>query len=168
MNGGVRVTRRAGGPFLALDGGLRDWAIRPGTRRDTLVRDMTARRLLVAAALLMGLTALGAGLSAPSRRLRSDGVTLAPAVTAAPVVVRTLDAAHPRTVAVHQGQQLELTVRSSVLDAVELVGLDELQAISPETPAVFNLIADRPGRYPVVLTQAGRSAGMLHVIPAAG
>lgn len=129
---------------------------------------MLARRLLVLVAVLMGLTALAAGLAAPPTRTpvaTPEPVAPTPAVTASAVVERTVHVDEPTTVAVDQGDEVRLTVRGDVLDAVELVGLDLLQPIAPATPAVFDVLADRPGSYPIRLTQAGEDVGKLRVTP---
>ncbi|MEA2296205.1 MAG: hypothetical protein QOE86_3844 [Solirubrobacteraceae bacterium] len=133
---------------------------------------MLARRLLVFVAILMGLTALAAGLAAPrgpGRAGTAQGPLLGtPVRPASPLVERTVDLAEPRTVDVAQGEELRLTVHGDELDAVELVGLDQLQPIAPETPAVFDVLADTPGSYPIRLLESGRQAGRLRVNPAAG
>jgi hypothetical protein len=133
---------------------------------------MLARRMLVFVAILMGLTALAAGLSTPpGARLGEpspEPVLGAPTHPATPAIERTLDlGAPPQTVAVNQGDELRLTVEGDALDTVELVGMDQLAAIAPETPAVFDLLADRPGSYPIRLVGSGRHAGRLEVTPAA-
>jgi hypothetical protein len=130
---------------------------------------MVARRLLIFVAVLMGLTALAAGLAAPPDRSPSAAPEAAPGAvrTASPLVERTVQLSEPQTVAVNEGDEVRLTVSGDALDVVELVGLDLLQPIAPETPAVFDLNADEAGSYAIRLVEAGRSAGKLQVSPAA-
>jgi hypothetical protein len=132
---------------------------------------MVARRLLVFVAVLMGLTALAAGLATPpGPRIpsRQQPILGTPIRAASPTVELSLDLAEPRTVTVAEGENVELTVHGDELDAVELVGLDLLEPIAPDTPAVFNVLADRPGNYPVRIVSSGRVVGRLRVSPRAG
>jgi hypothetical protein len=133
---------------------------------------MAARRLLIIVAVLMGVTALTAGLTAPPR---GDRASLLPALdpagppaSPATLVERTLRVPSRRlhTVAVDQGDQLRLTVQSDALDAVELVGLGQVQALAPQSPAVFDVLADEAGSYPVVLTGSARRVAVIRVTPA--
>src|SRR4051794_41920030 len=111
---------------------------------------MLARRMLFIVAILMGVPALTAGLTAPPQQRRGGALEATPPVTApAPatpstLVERTLDASAPgpRTVAVDEGDQLRLTVRGDDLSSVELVGLGQLQAVAPDSPAGFGVLAD--------------------------
>jgi hypothetical protein len=131
---------------------------------------MVARRLLIFVAILMGLTALAAGLAAPQNQkpIATPESDRPGAVrTASPLVEREIDIAEPQTIAVNEGDEVRLTVSGDALDVVELVGLDLLQPIAPETPAVFDLNADDAGSYPIRLVETGRRAGRLRVTPAA-
>ncbi len=130
---------------------------------------MVARRMLLIVAILMGITALTAGLAAPPRPRTADP-SAAPPVTAGsadPVEVRRAisDGGRARTVAVEEGERLILTVRVDALDSVELVGLDRVAAVAPGTPAVFDVLADRPGLYPVETGVDGRRLGAVRVTP---
>lgn len=132
---------------------------------------MPARRLLMFVAILLALTALTAGL-APPPPTGPDRATRpgAPAVaaTASAVVERRLDAdrTRPATIAVEQGELLQLTVTGSEPDGVELQGLGTLRALAPGTPVVFDVLADAPGVYPVVLLQGARTIGTVRVVTA--
>ena len=132
---------------------------------------MLARRLLLFVAILMGVTALTAGLARPPQGGDAVPTPEPSAAPASPVteVQRTLDAsgdAKARTVAVNEGDLVTLTVRDDALDVVVLQGLDLTQPVAPDTPAVFNLLADRPGDYPLLLVDDGRDIGTLRVTPA--
>ena len=130
---------------------------------------MVARRMLFIVAILMGITALTAGLSAPPRRPAPTPpvASAGPAAADGAEVRRTIDAEdRARTVAVEEGDQVVLTVAVDALDSVELVGLDRIAAVAPDTPAIFDVVADRPGLYPVELVGDGRRLGALRVTPA--
>jgi hypothetical protein len=130
---------------------------------------VVARRLLIFVAVLMGLTALAAGLATPPPRAPKDtegpviGTSVKPAT---PPVEATLSLSEPRTIAVDEGDQLQLSVQGDALDAVEIAGLGQLQAIAPDTPAAFDILADRAGTYPIRLLGADRRVGRLRVTPA--
>jgi hypothetical protein len=130
---------------------------------------MPARRMLLLVAILMGITAIVAGFAAPVSRTPAgpapEAVPAVPAQRAAAPVEETVSVAAPRTVAVGEGDLVRLTVTGQVSDVVELVGLDLLEPIAPETPAVFDVHADRAGRYPIRLTDDERDVGALKVTP---
>lgn len=124
--------------------------------------------MLIFVALMLAITALSASL-APRPPITARTAPPAPprATVSSVVLERTLDAdrLRPRTITVEHGDLLNLTVTSSDADAVELQGLAGVQAVAPDTPVVFDVLADAPGEYPVVLLQAGRTAGTVRVIP---
>jgi hypothetical protein len=126
--------------------------------------------MLILLAIMMAVTALAAGLSAPPARTPTatpEPSATKPASTATAAVERTIDLADPRTVVVNEGDLVRLTVTGDEApDVVELVGLDLMQPIAPDSQAVFDLLADRPGRYELRLVESGRSAGALEVTPA--
>jgi hypothetical protein len=135
---------------------------------------MLGRRFLLVVVVLMGLTALAASVAPREPVVRerpaAESSPTASAGPAASPTVRTVERAIStvggRTrVRVTEGQLLELDVSGPELDSVEL--LDEVVPIAPEAPAHFDLLADRPGSYPIVLVDAGRRVGTL-VVRAAG
>lgn len=133
---------------------------------------MLGRRFLLVVAVLMGLTALAASV-APREPLIRDRerktATATPTPTAEPTAVaalrtveRTISANKPPArVVVREGQLVQLTVKGSEVDSVEL--LDNIQALDPDSPAIFELLADTPGEYPIELVDAGRRIGTLVV-----
>jgi hypothetical protein len=127
--------------------------------------------MLVFVAILMGLTALAAGLAAPTRHgaptTTEPLVIAAPSRPAPPEVERTIGVTAPQTVAVGEGALLRLTVVGDLLDTVEIPGLGQLAAIAPDTPAVFDVFADQRGSYPVRLVSTGRQIGLVRVTPGA-
>ena len=64
-------------------------------------------------------------------------------------------------VVVDEGDLVDLEVSGSELDSVTL--LDEVVAIDPDSPAIFELLADEPGEYPIELLDADRQVGTLVV-----
>ena len=133
---------------------------------------MLGRRFLLLVVVLMGLTALAATI-APREPLIRDGArrTATPtptptveATAATPVhdVSRTLMiTADPGRITVKQGALLELTVKGDELGNVSL--MDQIQPIERDSPAIFNVLADTPGEYPIAMVDEGRDVGTLVV-----
>jgi hypothetical protein len=127
---------------------------------------MVARRLLIVLAVLLGLTALAAGI-APRATLDKDAP---PPVTAAPtpppatgLVQKTLDAQSAgQKVEARIGQTVMLTVKS---DTLETVSLDQYgdKTAEPDSPAQFELLADVPGSYPITLQDSDQEIGVLDI-----
>ena len=126
---------------------------------------MLARRLLIALALLMAITALAAGL-APRESAQRDDASPTPAASAqaAPQPVEaTLDAqSEGQRVEAQVGQMVRIVVESDELDSVELAELGT-ETADPESPAIFELLAEVPGNYPIELLQAERRIGELEI-----
>jgi hypothetical protein len=127
---------------------------------------MLGRRFLILVAVLMGLTALAASVAPrqPVVRDRAESTpTPAPTGTATVVTVeRELSTVgEPRRVSVRQGEVVELIVSGPERDSVTVLG--RIDAIDPESPARFSLLADEPGVYPVDLLAAERRIGTLVV-----
>jgi len=135
---------------------------------------MLGRRFLLLVAVLMGLTALAASI-APREPLIHDGgrsgatPTPTPAPTqvasnATPVrnVRRTLMiTADPGRITVRQGDLLQLTVKGDEIDSVSV--LDRVEAFDRDSPALFSILADTPGEFPIELVGSGRVVGTLAV-----
>ncbi len=60
------------------------------------------------------------------------------------------------------GDTVEITVDGPGIDSVALGELS-MEDLEPDTPAVFQLLADTPGTYPLVLVNEGRQIGALEV-----
>jgi hypothetical protein len=127
---------------------------------------MVARRLLIVLAVLLGLTALAAGV-APRERLDNDAP---PPVTAAPTpapahgsVQKTLDAQSTgQRVEARIGQTVTITVKSDTLETVTLDQYGDKTA-EPDSPAQFELLADVPGSYPITLQDSEQEIGELDI-----
>jgi hypothetical protein len=77
----------------------------------------------------------------------------------------TLSAApgtRPETVEAEIGDRVEISVEGPLIDSVALGELST-EDLEPDYPARFELLADTPGRYPVVLVNAGRQIGILEI-----
>ena len=126
---------------------------------------MLARRLLIALAVLMLLTAVAASV-APRETGSRDGAAVTPAVAATATVEpvqETLDAsAEGQRVLARVGQTVTIIVRSDTLDTVSLAELGA-ETTEPDSPAHFEILADAPGSYPIELLQAGRRIGVLEI-----
>jgi hypothetical protein len=138
---------------------------------------MLGRRFLLLVAVLMGLTALAASVAPREPLLREGRRTATPTPSPTPppseaagqplrIVQKELKiGVDPVPVIVREGQQIELTVRGTELDNVML--LDQIKPIEADSPAIFDLLADTPGRYPITLIDSGRKIGTLVVQPRA-
>jgi len=126
---------------------------------------MLARRLLIALAVLMAITALAAGVAPRESALDQGDQTATPAASSPgpEPVEETLDAqGEGQRVDAEVGQLVRITVRSDELDTVSLeeVGIETTE---PDSPAIFELLADVPGSYGIDLLEAGRRIGTLEI-----
>lgn len=132
---------------------------------------MVARRLALLLALLMLMSALAAQLA--PRQSDSEGeLTNRPAATPSPatagdadLIERTIPAgeAEPAIVEAHVGDTIRLEVASDEPVSIELEQLDEIEVASPDGPARFEVFADRPGTFPIVVVETGREIGRLEI-----
>src|SRR5919202_382658 len=128
---------------------------------------MLARRLLVLLAVMVGLTALAAGM-APRRTGPALGpaepLPQEPAAAPARTVPRTLggdQSGGGRRIVARSGDTLLLTVTASSVDSVSGGGLGESGPGDPEAPAELELVPDEAGSYPIELLESGRGGGTL-------
>jgi hypothetical protein len=80
-------------------------------------------------------------------------------------VSATLSAApgiRPETVRAEIGDKVEITVEGSAIDNVALGDLS-MEDVEAGVPARFELLADTPGTYPLVLVNEGRQIGTLEI-----
>jgi hypothetical protein len=71
--------------------------------------------------------------------------------------------AKPRTIPAHVGDHLLLTVESDRIDTVTIPGLDLVSPVSATTPAQFDTLIARPGRFEVRMQDANQVVGVLDV-----
>jgi hypothetical protein len=129
---------------------------------------MLGRRFIILVAVLMGLTAIVASLaprqSAP-RDQRAAEATPTPSpiaggsVTGDEKVLSTQG--KPKRITVDRGTLFDLVVDGNELDSVSLEG--EVEIVTEETDARFNVYADTPGSYPIELVEADKLVGTLVV-----
>jgi hypothetical protein len=130
---------------------------------------MAARRLLILMLVLLAVSTLAAALVPQGERdeTPSNGGTAAgeprpgrersrPPPGA--LVRRTIEVAPHGAdeIELRRGDQLALTVRSGVADQVEIPAFGQLEDLTPEDPARFNLLPDRTGVFEVRLLAARR------------
>jgi hypothetical protein len=127
------------------------------------------RRLLILLAVLMVLSAVASAVAPRQPAPVSDsdrGAPASPAATAAgelPPLEATLSAdegAEERRLTAAVGQTVRLTVEGDVVDTVALGEL-EVEPIDPDSPALFELLADEPGELEITLLDAQRRIGVL-------
>jgi hypothetical protein len=61
------------------------------------------------------------------------------------------------------GDELALVVRSGVADQVEIPAFGQIEDLTPDDPARFDLLPDRTGTFEVRLLEAGRVIGRIRV-----
>ena len=127
---------------------------------------MLARRLLIALAVLMALTALAAGVAPRDGALREDGSPTPSATAGEPAeepVEATLDAeSEGQRVEARVGQMVRIVVNSAELDSVALAEVGT-ETAEPDSPARFELLAEIPGTYAIELLEAERQIGVLEI-----
>jgi hypothetical protein len=145
---------------------------------------MLARRLLILIAVLMGLTALTAGLAprqAPDETQPTPTPGQQSAEPAAPAddsvadelaepgvtqhVIDASEGARAERITARTGERVRITVEGPVLDSVELGDNVAIAQISPEAPASFELLPDKPADYDIRLVEADRRVGRLVIEP---
>jgi hypothetical protein len=128
------------------------------------------RRLVILVIVLMGLTALATSVAPPPEtRRRGASETPSPSppqatITAAEpsAISLTLQATEkPQQVQATVGDDVALDVKVDAVDSVVIDGLDAVDAVAPDSPAHFDLFADRAGTYPIRLLDANRELGEL-------
>jgi hypothetical protein len=134
--------------------------------RTSILASVLVRRLLIALAVLIGLTAVAAGVD--TRKVAQNPPPQAvPDTSGTPP--RTIskriaaNAAQPARIKARIGDTVVLTVSSPDLDSVEIEGIGKIEPIDPDSPALIELYADAAGEYPITLLQAQRQIGTLTV-----
>jgi len=123
------------------------------------------RRALLLFAIVLGMAALAASLSRPVERRDSTPPPTEPAdtgpATASPSPAPSapaplaLDASENDAVRLRAGDAATLEVSVDEPGSVEIPGLGLSAPASDVTPARFDLLASRPGRYDLLFTPAG-------------
>ena len=131
---------------------------------------MAARRLIAVMLVLLFLSSLAAALAPVEPR---DGTTTAtttepvsePAAGRGALLRETIDAAakRPARIEASVGDQLQLRVTARRPGSIQLVGLGADEDIDSLAPALFDVLLDRPGKFPVREVQSGRRIGLILV-----
>jgi hypothetical protein len=136
------------------------------------------RRLLVLLVVLMGLTVLASSVAPrppvapvrpPPREARATEAP--PPRRASEEHVSAERGRPPARIVVDEGALVTLVVSSPMRGAIALErvegprGLDRLDAVDPVSPARFELLADRPGTYRILVVETDREIGTVEVRP---
>ena len=141
---------------------------------------MELRRALLLFAIVLGVAAIVTLASAPERAQRDEGIGLPDAAdpSAGPQPIRSkappisFSAAEPQVRRLGAGRPVTVAVKVPDPGQVEIEGLGLSAPAEPLTPARFEVLERRPGRYDVRFTPAKggepRSAGTLRIVPTSG
>jgi hypothetical protein len=136
---------------------------------------MAARRLLILMLVLLAVSTVAAALVPPqgddegtSERTRTGRREPGRHVKRTPpgrLVERTIRVAPHGIARVHVrlDDQLALTVRSGVADQVSIPAFGQIEDLTPEAPARFDLLAEQAGVFEVRLLGAKRTIGRIAV-----
>jgi hypothetical protein len=120
---------------------------------------MAARRLILAMLFLLVVSSIIVALIPIEAPERSEDSTTASTIStstatdAGELIVRTVsaDAASPARIPMQVGDQLQLTITSSVPNQVEIEALGEFENVDPNFPARMDLFPFDTGRFAVRL-----------------
>ncbi len=136
---------------------------------------MAARRLIAVMLVLLFLSSLAAAL-APVEQQRDESSTtsttaLTPetALAGGDLVRETLvaDKKDPPRIKAAVGDQLQLRVTSKRAATLELVRLGPTEDVDPAAPALFDVLLDRRGKFPIRELETGERVGEILVSPRA-
>ena len=126
---------------------------------------MHLRRALLLFAIVLGMAALVASLSQPVEERRADSSQREPrksrpptaSPTPAPDLPQALsfEAADDETMRLRAGDAATVEVAVEEPGSVEIPGMGLSATADPVTPARFDVLASRPGRYQLLFTPAG-------------
>jgi hypothetical protein len=137
---------------------------------------MHARRALLLFAVVLGLAALATAVSPSARRRAEQPPPAAPPQATArdtrahkPTLrLRFVDSRRQREHRLARDRHAIVTVDARTAGQAELVGLGMTAPLEHLSPARFDVLVTRPGRYPVMFTPAGAAAprrlGVLKVV----
>ena len=125
-------------------------------REDGRVR---SRRPLVIVALMLRVLLVAANLAPDPDQAPKP----APAPPAEALAVSEGLLPRDRVVRAEVGELVQLTVTAAQPIGVEIRELGALDTAAPDAPALFSLLADRPGRFEVRYVGTDRLAGVLQV-----
>jgi hypothetical protein len=122
------------------------------------------RRLLLFAVLLIVGASLVSAMAPRDRRVDdSPNAGAQPPASNPPAPVVEASLPGDKEVRARVGDVVRLLVRAPSADVVELTNLAVEEPVDPDQPAELLFVADRAGRFPVRLRDAGESIGTLRV-----
>ena len=120
---------------------------------------MRNRRFLVVVAAMLGVLLVASSLVPDPERAPKPAPAPPPEVTAVSAGLLPRDG----VVRAEVGEIVELMVTARQPTGAEIRDLGELGTAAPDAPALFTLLADRPGRFEVRYLATGRLAGVIQV-----
>jgi hypothetical protein len=132
------------------------------------------RRMSVIVLVLVGLMVLVVTIAPPERGVRNGSAATVTPEEASMAPLSDPDAfdvsaklsaapgAAQKTIDAEVGDRVQIIVEGTGVDTVALGDLDET-TVEADSPARFELLADTPGRYPLVLLDEGRRIGTLEI-----
>jgi hypothetical protein len=132
---------------------------------------MAARRLVLILLVLLVVSTFAATL-VPPPETDDERATSTTSTTAAEaredrsrVVHETIsaDAKRPQRIRLVVGDELNLRITSRTFREVEIPGFGEYDEVDQYAPAIFDLLADEKGSYPVRVVAGGRLIGRIEV-----
>jgi hypothetical protein len=129
------------------------------------IRTVHLRRALLLFAIVLGMAALVASLSRPLEERRDDSAQREPRQPRPPTASPTpaperpsalsFEASENETMRLRAGEAATLEVSVDEAGSVEIPGMGLSAPAGPVTPARFDVLASRPGRYELLFTPAG-------------
>jgi hypothetical protein len=124
-----------------------------------------ARRLLVPVTVLFLVLLVLGSIGPRDQATRPETTPTTPAPPPGAQATRTVEGTLPadEEVEARVGDLVTLTVESDEIGGVQLPDFGETEPVSPEAPAIFDLLPTEPGRYEVVSAETGEEIGALVV-----
>ena len=133
---------------------------------------MAARRLIAVMLVLLFLSSLAAAFAPVERSSETTSSTTTEplpdlAKDEGELLRETIDAAakRPPTIAARVGDQLQLRVEVERPATLELHGLGDVEDADPVAPALFDVLLDTVGRFPIRALESGQRLGTIQVSP---
>jgi hypothetical protein len=129
---------------------------------------MAGKRLLVFIVLLLFVAAVASAIAPNERELSPRRTTSEPSVAAPATAARVVEGTLPddRRVRARVGDIVQLDVRHTAQDEVQILALGVSEPVEPGIDAQLLFDADREGRFAVTLRDAAKRVGTLEVRPA--
>jgi hypothetical protein len=109
-----------------------------------------------------GVKAPTSGAAGPARQVAAQPPLTDPDAFDVSARLSAAPGAAEKTVDAEVGDRVQIVVESPAVDSVAIGDLAQ-ETLEPDSPARFELLADTPGSYPVVLLNEERQIGILKV-----